>query len=264
MPGFLLVNPRSGSAQPRLEELLEEARRRGVHAHVLRDGDDPRELAASAEATALGMAGGDGSLGPVAQVALERDLPFVCIPFGTRNHFARDVGIDVDDPVGALAAFAGHERRIDVGRVGKRVFLNNISLGVYAHLVHRREHGRRRREALARMRSLAIALSRPRPVRARLDGRTQEAAVLLVANNSYRLELFSLGERDRLDEGQLHVYLVERVLPWSWAERSGPGFRIEVEPSPVPAAIDGEPVELSSPIDARIEPRALRLLEPGR
>jgi diacylglycerol kinase family enzyme len=261
--GFLLVNPRSGSAQRRLEELLEEARRRGVQTHLLRDGDDPLELAAAADATALGMAGGDGSLGAVAQVALERDLPFVCIPCGTRNHFARDAGIDVDDPVAALAAFEGRERRVDLGRVGGRVFLNNVSLGVYARLVHRREHGRRRGEALARMRSLAIALRRPRPVRARLEGHMQEAAVLLVANNSYRVDLFSLGERDRLDEGELHLYAAERVLPWSWDERSGARFRIEVEPSPVPAAIDGEPVELSSPIDARIEPGVLRLLEPG-
>ena len=50
------------------------------------------------------MAGGDGSLAAVAEVAIERDLPFVCIPFGTRNHFARDLGLDRDDPLGALAA----------------------------------------------------------------------------------------------------------------------------------------------------------------
>ncbi len=46
------------------------------------------------------MAGGDGSLAPVADVALARDAAFVCIPFGTRNHFARDLGLDRDDPIG--------------------------------------------------------------------------------------------------------------------------------------------------------------------
>ena len=264
MAGFLLVNPRSGSAHGGLEELLAQAQRRGVETHVLRDGDDPQELAFAADATALGMAGGDGSLGAVAQAAVARDLPFVCIPFGTRNHFARDVGIDPDDPVGALAAFEGRERPIDLGRTGDRVFLNNVSLGVYAHLVHRREHGRRRREALARVRSVAIALRRPQPVCIRLEGRTQAAAVLLVANNAYRLDLFSLGARDRLDSGQLDLYLVERVMPWRWDERRGKSFEIEVEPSPVPAAIDGEPVELPSPIAVQIEPRALRLLQPDR
>ena len=263
MAGFLLVNPRSGPAQQGLTPLLEEAERRGVRTHVLRERDDPAALASAADAPALGMAGGDGSLGTVAQVAIERDLPFVCVPFGTRNHFARDAGLDLDDPPAAIRAFEGRERRIDVGRVGDRVFLNNVSLGAYAHLVHRREHGRRRREALARLRSLAFALRRPHPVRVGFEGRMQTAAVLLVANNEYRLDLFSLGERNRIDGGSLHLYVVERVLSWAWEERSAERFEIEVDPSPVQAAIDGEPVELSSPLDVRIEPRALRLLEPG-
>ncbi|MDQ4030007.1 MAG: diacylglycerol kinase, partial [Actinomycetota bacterium] len=164
MPGLLLVNPQSGSGSPDAEQLTAEARRRGVDARILTREDDPAELARTADAEALGVAGGDGSLGTVAAVALERGLPFVCVPFGTRNHFARDVGLDRDDPVGALAAFAdGRERRIDVGRAGERIFLNNVSLGIYASLVHRREHARRRRDALARMRAVWLTLRNPRP-----------------------------------------------------------------------------------------------------
>src|SRR5919206_569223 len=105
-----------------------------------------------------------------AAFALERDLPFVCIPFGTRNHFARDLGLDRDDPLAALASFGGHERRIDVGRVGDRVFLNNVSLGLYARLVHRREHHPRRRDALARMRSWLILLTHREPLGITIDG----------------------------------------------------------------------------------------------
>jgi|SRR5581483_5656024 len=264
MRGFLLVNPRSGSAGPGVAELLEAARRAGVRTHVLGRGDDPARLARAADEPALGVAGGDGSLAAVARVALARDLPFVCVPFGTRNHFARDAGLDPDDPIAALAAFGGRERRIDVGRVGDAVFLNNVSLGVYAQLVHRREHGRRRREALARLRAVAIALRRPRPVLARIEGRSRPAAVLLVANNAYRLDLLSVGERERLDEGRLHLYVTERALPWRWEETSAASFRLEVAPSPVAAAIDGEPTELASPIELRIDPLALRLLEPDR
>ena len=106
------------------------------------------------------MAGGDGSLALVAKAAFERDLPFVCVPFGTRNHFARDLGLDRDDPIAALAAFGGEERRIDLAWVNDRPFLNNVSLGMYARLVHHRERHRRRREALARLRAIAIALRR--------------------------------------------------------------------------------------------------------
>jgi diacylglycerol kinase family enzyme len=82
------------------------------------------------------MAGGDGSLAVVATAALTHGLPFVCIPAGTRNHFALDLGVDRRDVVGALGAFAdGVERRIDVGMVNGRLFLNNVSLGVYADAV---------------------------------------------------------------------------------------------------------------------------------
>ena len=89
-------------------------------------------------ADALGMAGGDGSLAIVAAAAAERDLPFVCLPAGTRNHFALDVGILRHDLVGALDAFtAGLERRIDLAEINGRLFLNNVSLGVYGEAVQR-------------------------------------------------------------------------------------------------------------------------------
>src|SRR5690348_13950758 len=131
MAGLLLINPRAGSSRgPSAAELCAEAERRGIEARVLGEGDDAVALARDADAESLGAAGGDGSVAGVAAVAVERDLPFVCVPFGTRNHFARDLGLDPDDPIAALDGFAGEERRVDVGRVGERRFLNNVSLGL--------------------------------------------------------------------------------------------------------------------------------------
>jgi diacylglycerol kinase family enzyme len=128
--GLLIVNPRSGNGKPDARELEREAARRGINVHVLAPGDDAQAIARTASGP-IGAAGGDGSLGPVAEVALERDVPFVCVPFGTRNHFARDIGLDRSDPIAALAAFdSGGQVRIDVGRVGARVFLNNVSFGL--------------------------------------------------------------------------------------------------------------------------------------
>src|SRR5918992_5497829 len=170
MPGLLVVNPRSGSGEPGAEELVEEARRRGIRTHVLAEGDDAVAIAREAEADALGMAGGDGSLAQVAAVAIERDLPFVCVPFGTRNHFARDLGLDRDDPVAALSAFRGAERRIDVGRVRGRLFMNNVALGAYAQLVHRRERHRRRRNAFARLPAPALTAWHREPLGLAIDG----------------------------------------------------------------------------------------------
>ena len=85
------------------------------------------------------MAGGDGSQAIVAAIAAELDLPYACIPAGTRNHFALDLGVDRDDVVGALDAFVdgGRERRVDLAEVNGRVFVNNVSLGVYAEAVQR-------------------------------------------------------------------------------------------------------------------------------
>src|SRR5437667_11279034 len=132
LSAFLIVNPRSGQGGPSADEVRAEATGRGIEVRSLRDGEDPRDIARRSQADALGIAGGDGSLAAVAEVALERDVPFVCVPFGTRNHFARDLGLDRDDPIGALDAFDGSGRRIDVGRVNDRLFLNNVSLGLYA------------------------------------------------------------------------------------------------------------------------------------
>ena len=238
------------------------AEERGIECHVLDDGDDVSALARAATANTLGVAGGDGSLAAVADIAIERDLPFVCIPFGTRNHFARDVGLDRDDPLGALAAFDGVEQRIDVGRVNGRLFLNNLSLGLYADLVYRREHHRRRGELLAGLRALQRLAREHHRLRVRVDGALLQTRVLLVANNGYDLNLFNIGERSSLAEGRLHLYTTRGWLPTSWAERKGMRFVVSPEEGKIIAAADGEPVELRSPLEIECMPGALRVLVP--
>jgi diacylglycerol kinase family enzyme len=209
------------------------------------------------------MAGGDGSLAPIAQVALERDVPFVCVPFGTRNHFARDLGLDRDDPVTAVDAFRGSERRIDVGRIRDSLFLNNVSLGVYAALVHRRERHRRRRNAFARLRALLLTFTNRDSLGLTIDGEPVEAQVALVSNNDYRLELFSLGKRERLDEGRLHLYLARGWRVSDWEEHACTSLTIDAARHRIKAAVDGEPASFQTPLEFRIEPQALRVLVPG-
>jgi len=209
------------------------------------------------------MAGGDGSLAQVAQVALERDLPFVCVPFGTRNHFARDIGLDRDDPIASLDSFGGRERRIDVGRVAGDLFLNNVSLGHYATLVHRREHHRRRRDAFARLRALLLTITNREPLGLTIDREPVEASVALVSNNDYKLELLSIGERERLDEGQLHLYLASGWRFSEWDERACPSLTIDAARHEIKAAVDGEPAAFETPLEFTIEPLALRVLLPA-
>lgn len=247
-----------------MQELEQRAAVRGIETHVLTQGEDAAALARDAEAESLGVAGGDGSLAPVAEVALERDLPFVVVPYGTRNHFARDLGLDRDDPLAGVEAFSGVERRIDVGRVNEQLFLNNVALGLYAKLVHRRERRRSRRDALARMRALLLLLrERGKEQDLSLDGGRLAASVVLVANNAYELDLFNVGERARLDEGRLYLYVAHGWRPQTWEERSGTEFTIESETG-LQAAVDGEAVELEAPLSFSIEQRALRVLvSPG-
>jgi diacylglycerol kinase family enzyme len=237
MAGWLLVNPRSGSGSG-TDGLLAAAAERGLETHVLRPGEDASALAREAPDGPLGSAGGDGTLAAVASVALERELPFVCVPFGTRNHFARDLGLDRDDPITALDAFAGVEQRIDVGRANGRLFLNNVSFGAYAVLVH---HGWRRVFDELRLRH-----------RWTVDGEPVRTRVLLVANNAYSFT----GERRRLDEGELHVYSAHGEL--RAAPRvvvGGPGGRLR-------AAIDGERARFDNPVELELERQALRVLLP--
>ena len=108
---------------------------------ILRPGQNLAALTQAAVtngADALGVAGGDGSLAVVAAAAAAHDLPFMCIPAGTRNHFALDVGVDRQDVPGAIEAFtSGVERRIDMADVNGRLYLNNVSLGIYGDAVRR-------------------------------------------------------------------------------------------------------------------------------
>jgi diacylglycerol kinase family enzyme len=285
---WLLVNPRSGDGTAGRVGLVDGARVCGISVQELASGDDPATLAreaVAAGADAVGVAGGDGSLGLVAAVAVEFDVPFVCVPAGTRNHFAHDLGLDRADPLAALGAFSGQERRIDVAMVGDRMFLNNVSLGTYADMVA--EPGYRARKLATAHSVLQAAV---RGERARLaveftdpDGRRhEEVLVLLVANNTYQLQRASeLGARDRLDEGVLQVSALRartgaalaRVVAKATVGRAGSGvawaqwetaaLRVDSKLPDLPAGVDGETVVLSTPLEFRILPRALRVLVPG-
>ena len=88
--GALIMNLRSGGGKAERFDLVGECRRRGIEPIVLEPGLDLLELARGAiarGADVIGMAGGDGSQALVASVAMQADVPLVCIPAGTRNRF---------------------------------------------------------------------------------------------------------------------------------------------------------------------------------
>jgi diacylglycerol kinase family enzyme len=291
---WLLVNPRSGDGKAARLDLAAAARRRGVTVHLLEPGEDLVALAEAAVADgadAIGMAGGDGSLGAVAAVAAAADVPFVCVPSGTRNHFAHDLGLDRGAPLDALAAYdayAGHERRVDLATVGERVFVNNVSLGAYAEMVH--EPGYRAAKLVTAHAVLPAGLRgapAPRPLTVRDPGGRVHSGplLLLVANNPYEVRPpLRLGGRSRLDTGVLQV---SALYPASqqgaalarvatelamgrtpadaqWTQWTVEAVRVDVpDGCVVRAGVDGEAVELPAPLLFRSLPGALRVRVPA-
>jgi diacylglycerol kinase family enzyme len=265
----LLINPRSGNGRATRAGLAEHAREQGIEAIVVTPEQSLAGLvrkAVEGGADALGMAGGDGSLAVVAAAAITHGLPFVCIPAGTRNHFALDLGVDRHDVVGALGAFAdGVERRIDVGMANGRLFLNNVSLGVYADAVQHRAY----RDAKLRtlLETAKAGLSSPgqlpslRVVDHRGEGHPQPA-VVLVSNNPYALQPPPVaGTRPRLDGAELGIVVVDMpsgggnppVTAWT-----APTFEVHVA-APVHVGIDGEAADLDPLPTFEIRPAALRV-----
>src|SRR5262245_26764703 len=186
----LFVNPRSGGGKAARAALVERARDRGIETVIFGPGQSLDALAREAVADgadALGVAGGDGSLAVVAAVAATHGLAFVCVPAGTRNHFALDLGVDPHDVLGALDAFAGGlERRIDVADVNGRLFLNNVSLGLYGDAVRTPGYRDAKMRTLLETADKVLGPSAQLPTLRLVDdtGREhRELAVVLVSNN---------------------------------------------------------------------------------
>jgi diacylglycerol kinase family enzyme len=278
----LIINRWSGDGKAEQVGLADAARDAGVKVIMLERGDDLSHLAhdaISAGADTIGMAGGDGSLGLVATVAIERGVPFFCVPVGTRNHFALDLGLDRDDPLSALGALDdGEEILIDYAVAGERTFLNNVSFGVYAQAVHRDGYREKKESTMAEVLAEA-AESRDGQAALRYvtpDGeRHQHAPLLLISNNPYRMTgPPDYGRRLRLDSGKLGVGAVTnfpetgdlrtmtldqlRTLH-QWEATS---FRIESDET-ILAGLDGEALEFESPLDLSIRPKGLRVLVPA-
>jgi diacylglycerol kinase family enzyme len=282
----LLMNPKSGGGKVDDFDLVTEAERRGIEPVLLGREDDLRILARDAVRTAsvIGMAGGDGSQALVAEIAMRHGVDYVCVPAGTRNHLALDLGLDRDDVVGALDAFNdGIKRRIDLAFVNGRVFVNNVSLGIYAEIVRSDAY---REAKVATTERLLPELLGPRatPFDLRFSGPNgrlvRTAQLVLVSNNPYVLNrLAGMGSRARLDTGTLGIIAVvitgaahamqlislEAVGQvrrfGGWLEWSAERFEV-TSGTPIAAGIDGESVVLEPPLRFRSAPAALRVRLP--
>jgi diacylglycerol kinase family enzyme len=284
----LLCNPWSGGGKVEKFGLEKMADDLGIETVFLAKGLDLAELARDAiarGADCLGMAGGDGSQALVASIAHEHNLPFVCISAGTRNHFAQDLGFDKEDPRKGMVAFReGVERYIDLATVGDRLFVNNVSLGIYATIVQQDSYRDAKletsRETLPKMLSkqaepFDLQFTTP-------DGvEVDDSFVIMVSNNPYVLgPSLDLSQRRTMDSGKLGVFGVNAKSGTEAAAmvtRSTIGlggrdphvhqfttetFEVRSRSGTCYAGVDGEALELETPLRFRVQPRALRLLVP--
>ena len=285
----LILNPAAGGTAAYLGGLTKTARERGIRVRVLEPGEDASLTALEAAedgAQVLGVAGGDGSVAAVAGAAVEHGIPLVVVPVGTLNHFASDLALDLRRPLGALDAFhSGHERRVDVGRINERLFINNVSLGVYAEMVgdpgYRQDRlgvAQAKLQAAFSDRELRRALRITPPEEAPLES----VLAVVVSNNPYVFSPISaLGQRHRLDTGTLQVSVLDAstldelerllagtllgaiefrpVLRYWMAEQLEMGFLGQR----VRAGVDGEPITFEAPLRFSVYPGALRVLVPA-
>jgi diacylglycerol kinase family enzyme len=284
----LIMNPRSGGGKAERFKLADECRRRGIRPVLLSPGDDLRQLAQDAVdqgADAIGMAGGDGSQALVASVAAQAGIPYVCIPAGTRNHFALDLGLNRDDVVGALDAFAdGVEQRIDLATVNGRTFVNNASLGLYAKVVQSPEYrDAKLRTAAAMLPDLLGPAADPLDLCFTGPDGTEHhtAQLILISNNPYQLVPMEggAGTRERLDTGLLGIVAIKisdaagadrffalQALGQAsryagWMEWTAPRFEI-TSAAQVETGVDGEALRMTPPVVFQVQPGALRVRLP--
>jgi diacylglycerol kinase family enzyme len=271
----LFFNPRSGGGKAERFALAKEARERGIEPIELKAGDDLEVLvrrAVERGADGLAMAGGDGSQAIVAAIASEFGLPYACVPAGTRNHFALDLGVDRNDVVGALDAFVdAGERLVDLGDLNGRVFVNNVSLGLYAEAVqHAGYRDAKIRTVLDTVPDVLGPTGDELDLRWRGPGGHEHrgGVAVLVSNNQYRLgRAIGSGTRPRIDDGLLGITVVGamswqdedgRSLQRPWRAWSAPTFEVDSE-RPIPAGIDGEALVLDAPLRFSIRSKVLRV-----
>lgn len=279
----ITVNPAAG---PKRAESPAQTLRNGLpdaHVEEVQAGGDLTAALrrAGQAARAVGVAGGDGSLNAGVGVASDRDLPFVAVPAGTLNHFARDLGVgSVDDVIEAVQR--GEVVAVDVGLINGRPFLNQANIGGYVELVDVRRRMERR---IGKWPAAAVALVRvlvnSRRMVVEIDGERRRIWMAFIGNCHYVPNGIVPALRQRMEDGVLDVRLVGADRSWSrtrlvfatltgrversslYDQRLVRTLRLRVlEPSSVRIGIDGETFEGSVDLAAEKRPRPLLVYAP--
>lgn len=268
--------------------MLNEKSRRG-----LREGDAVcRSLAgcgidcirdpAARDVDAVIAAGGDGTVISAVPAALARGVPLGIVPLGTFNDLARTLGVPLDIEGACAAIRAARTRSIDVGRVNRRYFVNEASIGISTRIARKQTPEVKRRFGIFAVIATTLqTLNQTRPFLAEVDfgDRTERfRSVQLTIANSGRFGGIFEREDASIDDGWLDLYSIE-VTNWMQALRvagkivrrdpqSGEGLRTRRSTRFVVRtrhahhiAADGEPAGMT-PATFEILPGAVRVIIP--
>ncbi|MDQ6809698.1 MAG: diacylglycerol kinase family lipid kinase [Verrucomicrobiota bacterium] len=282
----------SGSADKMRASIRDAFAALGAEVEIV-SPDESADLAALAKRGRDGKhetiiaAGGDGTISAVAGELVSTEKTFGVLPVGTLNHFAKDLKLPLEIEEAARTIRDGNVVLVDVGEVNGRVFLNNSSLGLYPQIVANREA---QQDRLSRGKWSAAAWAtlhafRRFPfmnLRITVKGEqlARRTAFLFVGNNEYQISGFDLGGRERLDGGQLGLYLTHRTgrlglfrlalhALFGRVNQAKDFEAFAVEEAVIETnqarplvATDGEVNRMTSPLHYRIRARSLRVLVP--
>lgn len=242
--------------------------------------------AVAAGAAVVVAGGGDGTINTIASQLTGSGIPLGILPLGTLNHFAKDLGIPLALDEALDVIVRGHTRRVDLGEVNGHLFLNNSSLGLYARIVRLRQQYSARGAAkwlVAAWAMLKVLQHNPSfVVRLAANGTSgvRRTSLVMVGNNRYLMEGFDAGSRPSLSDGRLAVYVVTTTsrahlarLVWriitgrarqddTLETYEGPEITVETGVPRLPVALDGEVMELETPLTYCIRPGALTVVVP--
>lgn len=295
MDAVTLINSGGGGNQADASDLRQRVgaalRAEGIGGTVeIIDGGELSERATQAVKAGTGLlivGGGDGSVSAAAGAVAGTQTKLGILPMGTLNHFARDLGLPLDLAEAARLIAIGAERRVDVGTLGSRAFVNNVSVGLYPLMLVDREAQQQRLGRSKRLAMLVASLRTMRRFHAQrlfltIDGgeARSDTPLLFVGNNDYRLAVPGAGRREALDQGRLCVMVMRsKSLPGFLAailrslvglgrpadmeqwQASSLGIASRFERLTV--AIDGETAAIETPFEISIRPRALRVVAPA-
>ncbi|MET0262523.1 MAG: diacylglycerol kinase family protein [Rariglobus sp.] len=297
MKVIVILNAKAGTAAKGSSDLEPAALREafaaaGAEAEVRavppEEIEDALREAVAARPDAVIIGGGDGTVRSAAAVLAGTSIALGVLPLGTLNHFAKDLNMPPDIKKAVPALVGGEIRAVDIGEVNDEVFINNCSLGSYAEAVRRRdalqeEHGHGKWRAMIRASFQTFLRFRRLRLRIALNGggaQRVRTPVVVIANNRYSGHVLNKSMRARLDEGQLWIYTAHvhrhlaalrmalqslvRRLDAADALASEPAteITIENERGTLPVAVDGELIDLKSPLRFRMRASALRVLAP--